>query len=266
MPAATTLRNLAPWLPTGVAVAFLLGSLVTVAGYAVRGDDPAPEPGRAAPLLSPFSPRTPGAPTSPAPQSGAPEDDGAESAIGVADPRRTAPDRRVPEAQRSTPERARATSSTPAQRKPTTGPGGTYRVVDSFPGGFIGEVLVENPVRADADWTVRLTVPVTEAGFAGFSPYTYRSAWSLISARRQRQSDREVMRVPSIRVNGSGSLLFAAIAPEPIGQSAPSSSTGAANAVPGTAAKQSPSTAIRISALLTIMGWELLPVTSRKSQ
>ena len=164
MPAATTLRNLAPWLPTGVAVAFLLGSLVTVAGYAVRGDDPAPEPGRAAPLLSPFSPRTPGAPTSPAPQSGAPEDDGAESAIGVADPRRTAPDRRVPEAQRSTPERARATSSTPAQRKPTTGPGGTYRVVDSFPGGFIGEVLVENPERADADWTVRLTVPESMTG------------------------------------------------------------------------------------------------------
>ncbi|GAB7051545.1 cellulose binding domain-containing protein [Catenuloplanes indicus] len=161
MPAATTLRNLVPWLPTGVAVAFLLGSLVTVAGYAIRGDDPAPAPGRAAPLFPPFTPQAGPPRNEPSPQTGAPQD---EAAIGLADPRRTAPDRRVPEAQRSTPERARATSSTPSQRNPPTGPGGTYRVVDSFPGGFIGEVLVRNPGRTDTDWTVTLTVPASMTG------------------------------------------------------------------------------------------------------
>ncbi|GAB7038389.1 MULTISPECIES: cellulose binding domain-containing protein [Catenuloplanes] len=177
MPAATTLRNLAPWLPTGVAVAFLLGSLVTVAGYAVRGDDPVPPPGRAAPL-PPFSPETPDptapdptAPASGASASGTPApgaagaaDDRPEAAIGVADPKRDAPDRRVPEAQRSTPERARATGSAPARQRPSSGPGGTYRVVDAFPGGFIGEVLVENPARTDTAWTVTLTVPASMTG------------------------------------------------------------------------------------------------------
>ena len=33
---------------------------------------------------------------------------------------------------------------------------GRYRVVDSFPDGFIGEVLVTNASGADRDWTVRL--------------------------------------------------------------------------------------------------------------
>ncbi|MDP9795190.1 hypothetical protein J2S43_003702 [Catenuloplanes nepalensis] len=169
MPAATTLRNLAPWLPTGVAVAFLLGSLVTVAGYAVRGDAPVPPPARAAPGLPPFVPETPETPETPEPTapSGTPEaepDDGSEAAIGVAEPKWTAPGRRVPEAQRSTPEHDRATGSTPPPPRPKAGPGGTYRVVDSFPGGFIGEVLVANPGRTDADWTVTLTVPASVTG------------------------------------------------------------------------------------------------------
>jgi hypothetical protein len=159
MPAATTLRNLVPWLPTAVAVGFLLVSLVTVATVAVRGDAESPVPVRAAPpVLQSFAPQTP----SPAPSSAPSATPRGEGAIGVAEPPRTGPSR-VPEAQRSTPERARTSSAAPA---PSTGKGptGTYRVLDSFDGGFIGEVLITNPARTETGWTVTLTMPETITG------------------------------------------------------------------------------------------------------
>src|SRR4051794_15882257 len=72
---------------------------------------------------------------------------------------------------------------------------------------------------------VEETVPVTLAGFAGFVPYTLRSASFLISSRRQRQSDFVVMRVPSIFRNGSGSFgLDGVDAGSATAQVAPSSS------------------------------------------
>src|SRR5690606_24933300 len=72
---------------------------------------------------------------------------------------------------------------------------------------------------------------VTLCGLAGFSPYTYRSASSLISARRQRQSDFAAMRLPSSLRNGSGRRELAGNEPgTETAQSAPSSSTGAAAA------------------------------------
>jgi hypothetical protein len=157
MSAATTLRNLAPWLPTGVAVAFLLASMVTVGAFAVGGDTDPPAPVRAAPVLPSFSPEAP--PPSPG-----------KAAIGLADPVRTTPDRirtstaappaesAAPSARGSTPPGRSA--APPAQKGPT----GAYRVLDSFDGGFIGEVLVSNPARADADWTVTLTMPATVTG------------------------------------------------------------------------------------------------------
>ncbi|MFI5842162.1 cellulose binding domain-containing protein [Catenuloplanes sp. NPDC051500] len=153
MSAATTLRNLAPWLPTGVAVAFLLLSMVTVATYAVRGDVDPPVPVRAAPALPSFSPDTP-----------PPSIDG-RATIGLADP-----GRRAPEVERPSPGRS-STAPQPSPGRGSVAPqparnglSGAYRVLDSFDGGFIGEVLVSNAARTDADWTVTLTMPETITG------------------------------------------------------------------------------------------------------
>lgn len=90
------------------------------------------------------------------------------------------------------------------------------------------------PLCATLTVTVLLdTVPVTVAGLAGFSPKTNFSASSLISARRQRQSDLAVMVVPFSFLKGSGSLALVGSEPRSgrpdTGQSTPSSSTAAAS-------------------------------------
>src|SRR3954454_19545155 len=99
----------------------------------------------------------------------------------------------------------------------------------------LAEKLALRPL-ADA-FTVMLeldTVPVTVGGFAGFWPYTYRSASCLISSRRHVHSDLLEMRVPSSFRNGSGSFEFAVSVPgRDTWQLAPSSSTsGPAAALP----------------------------------
>jgi hypothetical protein len=50
-------------------------------------------------------------------------------------------------------------SRPPSARPPRPALTGTYRVVDSFDDGFIGEVLIANPTGQDRDWTVRLRFP-----------------------------------------------------------------------------------------------------------
>jgi hypothetical protein len=50
-------------------------------------------------------------------------------------------------------------SRPPSSRPPRPALTGTYRVVDSFDDGFIGEVLIANPTGQDRDWTVRLRFP-----------------------------------------------------------------------------------------------------------
>lgn len=66
-----------------------------------------------------------------------------------------------PPARPAAPSRARP-STAPRPTPPPDAPvRGRYRVVDSFPDGFIGEVLVTNSSPRDRDWTVRLAFPGT---------------------------------------------------------------------------------------------------------
>src|SRR5690349_15483032 len=91
------------------------------------------------------------------------------------------------------------------------------------------------------------TVPETVAGLTGFSPYTNFSASFLISARRQRQSSRVLMRVPFSRVNGSGSLVIVGSAPA-------SGSAGTAHPAPS-------SSTVDAAAAGVIVGSRVTPAT-----
>ncbi|MER7457466.1 cellulose binding domain-containing protein [Micromonospora sp. NPDC126480] len=142
-----------PWIVVAAGVVVMIVLLVVAVG-AYRGrsgdgvDTPLEPP--APPLLLP----EPSAPTgSPAPSPSRPVRPGLSPrasvppTTGVASP--------------SVPTRAAtATAGAPSPAPPPpTGMTGRYRVVDSFDGGFIGEVLIRNATADRRGWTVRLAYP-----------------------------------------------------------------------------------------------------------
>lgn len=139
--------ELLPWLPTVVGVVVLIGLLV-FALVSLRPDDRGPARPPAQADTPPFlaGPSVPDASTS-TPAVATPE-------ATLNSPRRPTP----------SPSLSRAIE-TPARRPPAPAPDpdltGRYRTVQTFDGGFIGEVLVTNSSSAGRRWTVRLRFPPT---------------------------------------------------------------------------------------------------------
>jgi hypothetical protein len=135
--------ELLPWLPT-VAGVVVLGGLLVFALVSLRPDGrdrPTPPPAAVTP---PFlgGPSVPDAPTTAA-------------AVGTPGATLNSPRRPSP-----SPSLSRAVE-TPARRPPALALTGRYRTVQTFDGGFIGEVLVTNSSSAGRKWTVRLRFPPT---------------------------------------------------------------------------------------------------------
>ncbi|MCX5121592.1 cellulose binding domain-containing protein [Micromonospora sp. NBC_00362] len=143
-----------PWIVVGAGVVVMVVLLIVALG-AYRGRSPAPDGARPPALPVPSAVAAPSVPTSvpsPAPvlpgisgrASGLPPSVAAGSGSPSADP--TAGPIGKPTATRSP---SRAASGQPAMT-------GRYRVVQSFDGGFIGEVAMVNTSTRSRGWTVRL--------------------------------------------------------------------------------------------------------------
>jgi Cellulose binding domain len=132
-----------PWLPTVAGVVILVGLLV-FALVSLRPDRRdrvlPPAPAGTPPFLA--GPSVPDAPTTIA----------ATPEATLNSPRRPSPS---PSLSRSRP------AGTPERRPPAPDLTGRYRTVQTFDGGFIGEVLVTNSSGAGRTWTVRLRFPPT---------------------------------------------------------------------------------------------------------
>lgn len=105
------------------------------------------------PPPQPFLP-APSAPAAPLPPGTAP-------ARITSPPETSVPASAGPPGPSRSPDRTTRPPSAPRTRPTTTRPPppaltGTYRVVESFDDGFIGEVLIANRTGQDRDWTVRL--------------------------------------------------------------------------------------------------------------
>lgn len=137
-----------PWLPTVAGVVVLAGLLV-FALVSLRPDREErtlpPTPVATPPFLA--GPSVPE--SSPSPTVAATLASPTIEAT-LASPRRPSP----------SPSRSRAAES-PERRPPTPDLTGRYRTVQTFDGGFIGEVLVTNSSAAGRTWTVRLRFPST---------------------------------------------------------------------------------------------------------
>jgi hypothetical protein len=135
--------ELLPWLPTVAGVVILVGLLVfALVSLRPDGRDRPRSPAQAATppfLAGPSAPDVPS--TAPA----------ATPATTLNSPRRPPPPS-------PTPSRA---VETPARRSPAPDLTGRYRTVQTFDGGFIGEVLVTNSSGNGHTWTVRLRFPQT---------------------------------------------------------------------------------------------------------
>lgn len=159
-------RDLLPWLPTLAGVCGLIALLVIAAVRFSAPDapiTPAPQPALPylpPPTLAPGPARSPGPALSgsalspdptPPPGSGLPAGPPSISA---------GPSRFLP-ATRPSPTSA-APRPRPSPTRPRPSPPavtGTYRVVQSFGDGFIGEVLIRNAAGRDLDWRAELRFP-----------------------------------------------------------------------------------------------------------
>ncbi|BCB85690.1 cellulose binding domain-containing protein [Phytohabitans suffuscus] len=146
--------ELLPWLPTVAGVVVLAGLLV----FALVSLRPDPER-RGLPSAPVGTPPFLAGPS--VPDAGAPTPDAATPAPSataeatLASPRRPSPDLPPP----ATP--ATQPAPPPAPTQPPAELTGRYRTVQTFEGGFIGEVLVTNSGTAGRTWTVRLRFPST---------------------------------------------------------------------------------------------------------
>lgn len=173
-----------PWIVVSIGVIVMVVLLVVALG-AARGrrtyaDIPPPDPAMSLPAL-------PAATVTPAPASAS-----ASAAPGLS-PRSTVLSGR-PTPSPSTMTGAgsgRPSSSSPSAPVPPSPVTGRYAVVDTFDGGFIGEVRLVNTGGAAHGWTVRLTfdrgrlaaswVDGAEQGTGGFTDgvFTYRGGVDL---------------------------------------------------------------------------------------
>ncbi|SCG78820.1 cellulose binding domain-containing protein [Micromonospora humi] len=182
-----------PWILVAAGVVVMVVLLVVALG-AVRGRRTFPAQGPTDPAMS-----LPGLPVTPASTPAAPGGASGTAARPVApglSPRSTVlPARPTPAAPTGSPRGdvrpAPPAPPPPPPPAPPSAVAGRYGVVDTFDGGFIGEVLLVNTGRSAQGWTVRLTFPrgrlVTawvegaEQGPFGFDGrvFTYRSGVDL---------------------------------------------------------------------------------------
>lgn len=134
-----------PWLPTVAGVVILVGLLI-FALVSLRPD----EPDRALPPAPAGTPPFLGGPSVPDDSPTAEAGPAATPEATLNSPRRPSP----------SPSRSRVIGS-PERRPPAPDLTGRYRTVQTFDGGFIGEVLVTNSSSAGRTWTVRLRFPPT---------------------------------------------------------------------------------------------------------
>ncbi|MGV9214589.1 cellulose binding domain-containing protein [Micromonospora sp. RB23] len=142
-----------PWIVVGAGVVVMVVLLFVALG-AYRGRSPARDDGPPpAGLPLPQAPVSPsGLSPTPLPQNSALLPGLSPRATGL--PPSTPAMSRPPAVGPS----VASTSARPASRPPPQQPpavGGRYRVVQSFDGGFIGEVLIVNASGVDRGWTVR---------------------------------------------------------------------------------------------------------------
>jgi hypothetical protein len=134
-------RELLPWVPTLLAICALIALLIVTATRFSSSPEAAPPP--PAPTFLPVPPLglTPGT----------------EAPVPIL----TTTTPNPPSPARSRPRTIPATDppETDPPRPPPSDVTGRYRVVDSFPDGFIGEVLVRNTSGRDRDWRVELRFP-----------------------------------------------------------------------------------------------------------
>jgi hypothetical protein len=134
-----------PWLPTVAGVVILVGLLV-FALVSLRPD-------REERALPPAPVATPPFLAGPSvPDASTPTTAAATAGATLASPRRPSPSPPPPATRVVPPPR---TAPPPAELT------GRYRTVQTFDGGFIGEVLVTNSSAAGRTWTVRLRFPPT---------------------------------------------------------------------------------------------------------
>ncbi|MCM0674376.1 cellulose-binding domain-containing protein [Micromonospora phytophila] len=153
-PHASTAIASSPWIVVSIGVVVMVVMLVVALGaYRGRGivvdGQPEPAPTLVLPELPPSSTGqaapTPTPPVRPklSPRASVPPTTGAATpAVPAGGGGATAPPAPRP--------------AVPPAPPPVSG---RYRVLESFPGGFIGEVLVRNDSRTDRGWTVRLAFP-----------------------------------------------------------------------------------------------------------
>ncbi|WFE31089.1 cellulose binding domain-containing protein [Micromonospora sp. WMMD975] len=182
-----------PWILVGAGVVVMVVLLVVALG-AVRGRRTFPAQGPTDPAMS--LPGLPVAPaTSPAVTGGAPGAASRPVAPGLSPRSTVLPARPTPAASTGSPRGdvrpAPPAPPSPPPPAPRSAVTGRYGVVNTFDGGFIGEVLLVNTGRSAHGWTVRLTFPrgrlVTawvegaEQGPFGFDGrvFTYRSGVDL---------------------------------------------------------------------------------------
>lgn len=145
--------ELLPWLPTVAGVVVLVGLLV-FALVSLRPDEQEralPPPAATPPFLAgPSVPDASAPTTAPA----------ATAEATLASPRRPSASP-PPPATRVVPPPRSSSAAPPSPAPPPATLTGRYRTVQTFDGGFIGEVLVTNSGTASRTWTVRLRFPST---------------------------------------------------------------------------------------------------------
>ncbi|MEV4656333.1 cellulose binding domain-containing protein [Micromonospora sp. NPDC049301] len=187
-----------PWIVVLAGVVVMVVLLFVALG-AYRGRSPVPDaaPPPALPLPQGPVPSTVATPT-PSGSSTAPPRPGLSPRASGLSPSASAGSR-PPTAGRTGGPASSRPANRPAQGAPVVS--GRYRVVQSFDGGFIGEVLIVNAAGEDRGWTVRLD-------FAGGRLVT---AWvEGVPQGTVRQSDDGFTYASGVRVpaGGSASLRF----------------------------------------------------------
>ncbi|MBM0233044.1 cellulose binding domain-containing protein [Micromonospora sp. STR1_7] len=146
-----------PWIVVLAGVVVMVVLLIVALG-AYRGRSPAPDAGSAPPALPlPQVPPPPSGEPTPTPTGSS-----APALLPGLSPRASGLPSSIPAGSRAATTSGPTVGSTPT-RALTRGPQGSsavsgrYRVVQSFDGGFIGEVLIVNASDAHRGWTVRFT-------------------------------------------------------------------------------------------------------------
>ncbi|MBQ1073405.1 cellulose binding domain-containing protein [Micromonospora sp. C31] len=164
----TTAVASSPWIVVSVGVVVMV-VLLAIALGTYRGRGPAfdAQPGPPLPTLGLADP-VPSVTSSPtATRSPRPSATPSARATARPTPKRSTPDRSSGPPSPTPSASGDATLIAPPSPSPSASPvTGRYRVVESYGGGFVGEVLLSNTSSTGRGWTARLTFPGARLGSA----------------------------------------------------------------------------------------------------